>query len=222
MRRPPPTVPGMPRQEFEPGDAGLAAGQRDVEIERAGAGARHRCRRCAISTKPRPRRITTPSMPPSRTSRFEATPITVTGTSVGLRARKPARSSISAGRNMISRGAADAEPGDRRERRIRRSGGRAPAAGARSDRSLARRAAIMSAPPAAELVELAGQAVRPVGDRAGAEADDEVAGLGHARDHRARAASGAGSGCTLRWPRARRPATSASRLTPSIGCSPAA
>ena len=33
-------------------------------------------------------------------------------------------------------------------------------------------------------------------------------------------ASGPGSATTLRWPRARSPSTSASRLTPGIGCSP--
>ena len=37
-----------------------------------------------ISPKPRPSLITTPSMPPSRTSRFEPRPMMVTGMSAGV------------------------------------------------------------------------------------------------------------------------------------------
>ena len=48
--------------------------------------------------------MTTPAMPPSRTSRFEPTPMTVTGTSGFSFSRKSARSSASAGWNRSSAG----------------------------------------------------------------------------------------------------------------------
>ena len=51
-----------------------------------------------------PNRITTPLMPPSRTSKFEATPIGKTGTSAGSSRRNSARSSASAGWNTASAG----------------------------------------------------------------------------------------------------------------------
>src|SRR5205814_2203207 len=57
-----------------------------------------------MSTKPRPSRITIPGMPPSRTRRFEPTPIIVTGISGVSAARNAARSSVSAGRNNPSAG----------------------------------------------------------------------------------------------------------------------
>jgi len=41
-----------------------------------------------ISPKPLPKRITTPSMPPSRTRRFEPSPMTVIGMSEGVVFRK--------------------------------------------------------------------------------------------------------------------------------------
>ena len=50
------------------------------------------------------KRSTTPSMPPSRTRRLEATPIGVTGTSAGLSRRKALRSAASAGWNTTSAG----------------------------------------------------------------------------------------------------------------------
>ena len=62
--------------------------------------------------------MTTPGTPPSRTSRLEPTPITVTATSAGLLARK-ADEVVAVGRTEHHLGrAADAEPGDARERRI--------------------------------------------------------------------------------------------------------
>ena len=164
--------------------------ERDVEVERAGAGARSSVPSTRISTKPRPSRMTTPRTPPSRTSRFEATPITVTGTSAGLAARKAARSSGSAGRNITSAGAADAEPGDGRERRVRAQ----PAAHRRQplDQAIVGAARGHHRRPSGgvERLELARQALRPVGDRAGAEADDEVAGLGQTAHQPARARRG--------------------------------
>ena len=50
------------------------------------------------------RRTTTPSMPPSRTRRLEATPIGVTGRPAGRAARNASRSPASAGSNSASAG----------------------------------------------------------------------------------------------------------------------
>ena len=73
--------------------------------------------------KPRPRRITTPATPPSRTRRFEPSPMVKIGNSRAARvfsraARKCRRSSRSSGVNKSSARASGAKPGDRRERSV--------------------------------------------------------------------------------------------------------
>ena len=73
-----------------------------------------------ISAKARPRRITTPGTPPSRTSRLDATPITVTGTSAGQPARKSLEVVGVRRLEQHFRRAADAEPRHVGERSVRR------------------------------------------------------------------------------------------------------
>ena len=53
---------------------------------------------------PRPSRMTTPGMPPSRTSRLEPTPRTVIATPVGFAAMNAARSSASADETLLPPG----------------------------------------------------------------------------------------------------------------------
>ena len=66
--------------------------------------------RCTRSSRMgRPRRIVTPGIPPSRTSRFEPTPITVTAISGGNASRNRARSRGPPARTGLPRGR-DAEP----------------------------------------------------------------------------------------------------------------
>ena len=69
-------------------------------------------------------------------------------------------------------------------------------------------------------LQFARQRIGPLRDVAGAEADHDVAGLRHAFTIAA-SCSGSSSAITWRWPRARRPCTSASRSVPAIGASPA-
>ena len=145
-----------------------------------------------------------PRMPPSRTSRFEPTPITVTGISRGSAARNAARSSASAGRNSTSAGpptrnqvngpigaSARQPPAHRRQSLDQRS-------------STGRRS---------QLRQLVGQRVRPVRDRAGAEAHDHVARPRHRRAAAAPApaARPAAARCGARARAARRPARPATR-----------
>ena len=181
----------------------------------------------AISAKPRPSRITTPGTPPSRTSRFEPTPMHGDRDIGGQAARKCGRS-VAIGRTEHHLGrAADAEPGDAGERRIRASAGRAPAAGARS---AARSDVGHDHRPAPAVTPGAGRSLASSPGKACAHCGDEPAprqttrspGAASAIDHGgeiapapAAPAHGDGRGSI-------KPSTSASRLTPSIGASPAA
>ena len=74
-------------------------GQRRTGADAVAAGSRTAC--------PKPfadKRTVDPSMPPSRTRRFEPTPMTVTGTAGSRCVRNAARSSASAGWNRSSAG----------------------------------------------------------------------------------------------------------------------
>ena len=179
----------------------------------APAPARDRRRRRPRSRRSRGRAgSTTPGMPPSRTSRFEATPITVTGTSAGSAARKSARSSIVGRAEQHLGRAADAKPGHRR--RAAHSAVSRPRTGGRRSISVGRVAccghhATRLRASGVERRSSAGQALRPVGDRAGAEADDEVAGLAPASRTIGASSAGAGSGSDVAMAvraQARRPA----------------
>ncbi len=120
MRRAPPIVPGTPAEELEAARCRRRAPPRATLRSSAAAPGHAPCRLVAMSAKPRPSRITTPRMPPSRTSRLEPTPITVTGTSAGF-AREERREVVRIGR---------AEHAHRRDRR--RGTRSSPASGARS------------------------------------------------------------------------------------------
>jgi hypothetical protein len=103
MRNAPPIVPGTPVRNSQPPMPASAAKVATLTSS-AAAPTRIRAPSGSMRAKPLPSRSTTPSMPPSRTSRLEPTPITVSGTSAGSTARKSARSASSSGRNMISAG----------------------------------------------------------------------------------------------------------------------
>ena len=143
-------------------------------------------------------------------------------------------------------GAADAEPGERRQRRVRLH---APAQvggsvvdrkslngrGRRGhgDRVAPRlRCSVPTRSPSLALradSAVCGSSLRRAARRAhcvmrtGAEATTNRRGRGESRCTilRQLRRAGDGSGTTLRWPRARSPSTNASRFTPSIGASPA-
>ena len=226
---------GNAGQELEPGQRRLARRQRDVEVERAGAGhdlvavdgdvgeAAHQADHHA-------------GTPPSRTSRFEPTPSTVTGTSARqrreerreVRRDRPAGTALRPGRRRGTRSTVA-------ERRI----GRQPAArlGQPVDQVRTGRAAPSCRRPWTGSLAIArgpacsaaicwswpGSACAQCGDVAGAEADHEVARPRHRRRSAAAGRSGPAQRHRRRdGRRARRPSTSASRSTPSIGASPAA
>ena len=105
-------------QELEPGKPGPLCHLRHALIQGARPGDHDRRPSTSTRASGPPKRTTTPSNPPSRTSRFEATPIGRSGTSGGNAARKAARSAASAGWNTTLGRAADAEPGDGRQRHV--------------------------------------------------------------------------------------------------------
>ena len=105
---------GNAGEEFQPGEPGRGRMFGDRRIERGGAGddAVRLDRRS--SPKPRASRITTPRMPPSRTIRLEAAPMTVTGMSSGRAAQELREVGDVGGPHQHFGRAADAEPGGRR------------------------------------------------------------------------------------------------------------
>ena len=167
----------------------------------------------SMAPSARPKRITTPGTPPSRTSRLEPTPITVTGTSAGLASRKASKSSRSAGRNRP-------RPGRRRRNQVTVQaerlhglvGGRGPVAVGRSKASGAsgcidflgghhgRSRLVLPSPPRAfgDGAFLARQGVGPGGDVAGAEADHQVARRRPCRRSCRRARAGSARAVTWR------------------------
>src|SRR6056297_2060847 len=94
--------PGMVRRKVRSSPASAAL--RATCASSAAAPAVTRDPSTVIWLKPRPSRITTARNPPSRTIRLLPTPIGKTETSLSRVARKPARSSISAGWNNQSAG----------------------------------------------------------------------------------------------------------------------
>src|SRR3954447_23194067 len=159
---PPPIVPGMPDRNSRPATPAPAAVSATFRSS-APAPASTSSGVALISAKLRPSRTTTPAIPPSRTSRFEPTPIVVTGTSRGSAARKAAKSSASAGRNSTSAG-----PPTRNQ-----VNGPIGASSVRRPRTGGNRS--ISPSPGIELRQLFGQRVRPIRDRPGAEAHYHVA-----------------------------------------------
>ena len=83
MRSAPPIAPGMPRREREPRDAGLLRGLRDAQIRHRGAGAHAIVRLDLDLVEAAPEPDHHAATPPSRTIRFEPSPMTVTGISAG-------------------------------------------------------------------------------------------------------------------------------------------
>ena len=171
-------------------------------------------------------RTTTPATPPSRTSRFEATPITVTGTSRGLRgeefARDPRRRpggtsprpgrrrgtrSCGAERRVLGR-AARAPRGRRSMRRCASQFGRHHARAPRCARPERARA-----PPAAPCAHCV---IEPAPRQT-----TKSPGCARSRDQRRRARAGAVERQHVAVAARAQAATSASRSTPSIGASPA-
>ncbi len=117
-----------------------------------------------ISPKPRPRRITTPSMPPSRTSRFEPSPMMVTGMSAGVRLQEIGKVGLVGRRIEHFRRAARPEPGEVLERRL---GLQPPAQLGQAATSRLSRSPRSSPPPCC--ASLFGRGIDPIGDGAGAE-----------------------------------------------------
>ena len=74
--------------EREAGDAGVGGRARNLHVGHSRAGAHAAARLGCDVAKPAPKRITMPGMPPSRTSRLEPSPMTVTGSSLGARFKK--------------------------------------------------------------------------------------------------------------------------------------
>ena len=81
MRSAPPIVPGMPRRNASPAIPASAPPWRPSRPLPPRRPARGRLGSTAMSWKPLPSRITTPGTPPSRTSRLEPSPTTMTGMS---------------------------------------------------------------------------------------------------------------------------------------------
>ena len=119
----------MPDRNSSPANPASAAAKADDAVERRRAGADfvvRRWRSPRAAAEPDRRR---PGMPPSRTSRFEPTPITVTGISGGQRREKSGEIGGIGGPEQDFGGSADAEPGLLADRARSRSAGRGPAAG---------------------------------------------------------------------------------------------
>src|SRR5262249_44230270 len=192
MRSAPPTAPGMPRKKASPAIVASCAARLTFT---SGAAVPARIRQSSstlTSPKPRPRRMTTPGTPPSRTIRLEPSPMTTTGISAGRWARKSARSASSSGMNRTCAG-----PPTRNQvssasdwfaiSRPRSAGMRALRSATRSGNIMAtqaRRASYRgSSRHRPQRGELARQRVGPLRDVAGAEAHDDVAGLRQPLDH---------------------------------------
>ncbi len=212
---------GNAGEEFEIGDARLARGQGDIEVERAGACLdtvllRGDVDKAAAETH---HDAFDPAIAHEQVrghaDHGDHRHIRRLGREKSTEIRHIGRTE-----QHLSR-PADAEPRHRRKRRV--SCKPAPHFGQPVDemRRARRRQSSWTRSGRRALLELAGQALRPVGDRAGAEAHHEIARLRQSGDGRGERVPGAESGTTWRWPRARRPSTrAASRDAPSIGASP--
>ena len=212
---------GNAGHEFEPGDASQAASERDVEVERAGAGlddrslgldldeaaaeAHHHAWHAAVAHQ-------------------EVRGDADHGDRHVLGLCREERGEVVAigGAEHHFRRPADAEPGDAGERRVRgeppahrrqavdqvrlvRFGGHH----ARTPRFIGRS---VSSSPGSALAHCVIEPAPRQTTKSPGWASAAICGASSA---------GEASASTLRWPRARRPATSASRFTPSIGASPA-
>ena len=141
IRSAPPIEPGMPRRNASPSmpasAAALAtrASSAAAPATQAMIRPRRRSRRTPCRRAGSRRRAT----PPSRTIRLEPRPMTVTGTSARQRAQEIGEVVFVGRREQRFGRAADAEPGEGRERLIRRRAARATPALARDSRSRARR-----------------------------------------------------------------------------------
>src|SRR5499427_7698064 len=192
MRSAPPTAPGMPRKKASPAIAASCAVRLTFT---SGAAVPARIRQPSstlTSPKPRPRRTTMPGTPPSRTIRFEPSPTTTTGISAGRWTRKSARSASSSGMYRTCAG-----PPTRNQvssasdwfaiKRPRSAGMRALSSATRSGKIMAMLARRGSWPGSSrhrpQRGELARQRIGPLGDVAGAETHDNVAGLRQPLDH---------------------------------------
>src|SRR5947209_7896818 len=192
MRSAPPIAPGIPRKNASPASPASCAARPTLT---SGTAAPARMRPPAstlTSPKPRPRRMTTPGTPPSRTIRFEPSPMTTTGIAAGRWARKSARSASSSGMNRTCAG-----PPTRNQvssasdwfaiKRPRSVGMRPLSSATRSGDIMATRAQRAYWPRSSrhrpQRGELARQRIGPLGDVAGAETHDDVAGLRQPLDH---------------------------------------
>src|SRR5258707_5435438 len=192
MRSAPPTAPGMPRKKASPAIAASCAARLTFT---SGAAVPARIRQPSstlTSPKPRPKRPTKPGTPPSRAIRFEPSPRTTTGIAVGRWARKSAGPASSSGMNRTCAG-----PPTRNQvssasdwfaiNRPRSVGMRALRSATRSGKIMAMLARRGSWPGSSrhrpQRGELARQRIGPLGDVAGAETHDDVAGLCQPFDH---------------------------------------
>ena len=176
------------------------------------------------------RRSRAPASPPRPACRHRARSgwtrrrSTITGTCQRQRAQEGGQV-LGVGRpHQHLRRPADAEPGVSAPAPRRPAPARATAASWSTRCEIA--AAAIMAPPRARLVglqrgELAGSALAHCVMLPAPRQTTKSPGRAMACTISARC-SGPGSGTTLRWPRARRPSTSASRSMPAIGASPAA
>src|SRR5262245_58174010 len=178
MRSAPPIAPGMPRKKASPAIAASCAARLTLTSGTAVPARMRSPGSTFTSPKPRPSLITTPGTPPSRTIRFEPSPITVTGISAGRFARKYARSDSSSGMNNTCAG-----PPTRNH--VSGASGSFAMSRPRSAGILAFRSGMMSGKlirprssrHRAERRKLARQRVGPLRDVAGAEAHHDVARL---------------------------------------------
>src|SRR5215208_7067989 len=197
MRNAPPMAPGMPRKNARPAMLASCAA-RDTFTSGTAVPARTRWSSSILmSENPRPRRITTPGTPPSRTIRFEPSPITVTGMSLGSAPRKYARSSSSSGMNKTCAGpptrnqvsGASGSFGSSRPRSLDSFCLRSKTMSGKLMRQTCHivRAGLFAAinPHSSHLVQrrqLTWQRISPLRDVAGAEEHDNVAGKSHPAD----------------------------------------
>ena len=166
---------------------GVARGRGDQDAARpAAAFERTASRRASTVANALPSRTTTPGTPPSRTIRLEPRPSAITGVAgVEVARGTPCRSSRSAGSNSQSAAPPDLNQTSGASGALRGQ----LAAHAGSDRPssvvvaepgaspCARQLADLPAHAACSARDRVGEARRPLGDVARAEADDHVAGL---------------------------------------------
>ena len=103
IRKAPPTVPGMPRMNSSP-ESEAASALWATATSVAPAPVVIRSSSIFMFPKGFPSLMTTPLTPPSRTSKFEPTPITVSGTLAPRFFRNDCKSASSLGRNKTSAG----------------------------------------------------------------------------------------------------------------------